>query len=61
MIRDKKVTAKVKGEFYKREGEISNVVWFGDGDTDQKTGSRTGGGRVKDVEILFESDADGQD
>ena len=30
-------------------------------DTDQKTGDRAGDGRVKDTEILFESDEDGQD
>ena len=32
---------------------------FGFGGTDQETGGRTGG--VEDVEILFESDEDGQD
>ena len=30
-------------------------------ENDQKTGSRAGGGRVKDVEILFCSDEDRQD
>ena len=41
--------------------ESSCVVLFGDGGTDQKTGDRCGGGRVKDVEILFGDDEDGQD
>ena len=41
--------------------ETSSVVWFGDGSTEQKTGNRAGGGRGKDVEILFGSDEAGQD
>ena len=32
------------------------MFWFGDGGTDQKTGGRAEGGRVKDVEILFGRD-----
>ena len=40
--------------------ETTNVVWFGDSSTDQKVRDRAGGGRVKDVEILFGTDQDGQ-
>ena len=58
-ICEKRVAAKVKGSI--GGSEISNVVWFGDGGTEQKSGGKTGGGRVKDVEILFEIDEDGQD
>ena len=36
--------------------ETSDVIWFGDSVTEQKTR-----GRVKEVEILFGSDEDGQD
>lgn len=38
--------------------ESRNIVWFGDGSTDQKKGERAGGGLVKDFEILFASDVD---
>ena len=43
-----------------QEGNENNNVWLGDGGTDQ-TGCRTGSGRVKDVEIIFGNDKDGQD
>ena len=38
----------------------TTVVLFGDSGIDQKTGGSSGGGSVKDVEILFGSDEDGQ-
>ena len=49
-----RVAAKVKG--LQEHIETSNVVWFGDGGTDQKTERSD-----KDVEVLFGSDADGWD
>ena len=42
----------VKGE--KRSMSLPEI-------TEQKTGSRAGGGRVRDVELLFGSYKDGQD
>lgn len=51
IFRNKQVTSKVK------EGsETCSVVWFrDDDDSEQRTGSRTGGDGVNDVEILFGS------
>lgn len=46
---------------WREDSETNNVVQFGYDGTDQKAGSRTGSGRVKDVELLFGSDCDGQD
>ena len=56
-----KSSSKRKGESLLEDSETSNVFWFGNRGTGQKIGSRTGVGRVKDVEILCGSDEDGQD
>ena len=55
------IAAHVSGKVLQEDSETCNVVWFGDGDNDQKSGGRTVGGRVEDVEILFVSDEDGHD
>ena len=41
--------------------ETSNVVWVGDGGTEEKTGGGDGGGRVEDVTIFIRSHKNGQD
>ena len=46
--------ARVKGKAQVQGGSgTSNVVRFGDGDTDEKTGGGDGGGRVEDVTIFI--------
>ena len=59
--RPQKCSRKSERKGLPKDSENSNVVWFGDGGPEQNTGSRTGGGRVKDVEIFFGSDENGQD
>ena len=62
MVRDKRVETKGKGKNPKRL--LRPAMLYGlnmVAQKDQKTGDRTGGGRIKDVEIVFRSDKNGQD
>ena len=40
---------------------MRQAILFEDGSAEHKTRDRTGGDRVKDVEILFGSEEDGED
>ena len=48
VIYNRRVPTSVKAQVY-GGSEPSNVVWVGDGGTDEKTGGGDGGGRVEDV------------
>ena len=56
---NKRVAAIVKGTGLQESSETSDI-WFEDSGTDKKIGGRAGGGRVKDIEILFRSEKDGK-
>ena len=57
----RKVSGVICDKSFKAGIDAGDVVWLEDGGTDIKKGDRAGLGRVKDVEILFGNDNDGQD
>ena len=54
-----KSSSKSDRKVLQERSETSNVVWFGAGGTDRKTELEVA--ELKDVEILFGIDEDGQD